>query len=132
MQRAADISDEDHLLLWSRRAARFKALEALRNRTYRATSLDEDVLEMLEADWVSADSLVVREEVDHLRECVGQLTPHAQKILHLRYTEGLSGARVAEIVNVKVRSVYVALARIHQALADCIRKRRFRAEPVHD
>jgi RNA polymerase sigma-70 factor, ECF subfamily len=51
MERAAEIKDESHLLLWARRAARFKSLEALRKRTRQTIPLDEDVLELLEAEW---------------------------------------------------------------------------------
>src|SRR5687767_1087752 len=67
IQRASEIRDADHLLRWLRRAARFKALEALRaaarNPARRIVPLDDDVLEMLEADWADADSLATNEEV---------------------------------------------------------------------
>jgi RNA polymerase sigma-70 factor (ECF subfamily) len=131
IERAEKINDEGHLLLWSRKAARFKALEVLRSKAYRMALLDDDVLDMLEADWAAADSTSTCEEADHLRSCVEQLTPRAKEIVHLRYTEGLSGIQVAETIEIKVESVYVALARIHRNLAECIRRRRLQAENAH-
>ena len=131
MERAAEINGEDHLLLWARKAARFKALEALRRKAFRMMSLDEDVLDALEAEWDRVNRPAGDEEADHLRFCMEQLLPRARTIVHLRFTEGLSGARVAEILNLKVASVYVSLARIYRALADCIRRRRGTAEVTH-
>src|SRR5262245_1335181 len=119
LERAGGIRNDDHLLLWARKAARFKALELLRKKARLPLALDGDVLEMLEAEWAEVDSFVVADEVDHLRACIERLTPHAQRILHLRYTAGLTGIQVAGVVNVKVSSVYVALTRIHQALEEC-------------
>lgn len=56
-----------------------------------------------------------------------QLTLRSKQILHLRYTEGLTGIQVAEAIDVTVGSVYVALTRIYQALAECIQQRRMEA-----
>jgi RNA polymerase sigma-70 factor (ECF subfamily) len=131
IERAAEIKDEGHLLLWARKAARYKALETLRSKALRMILLDEDVLDMLEANWEAKDCLSINDEADHLRDCVEQLTPRAKQIVHLRYTEGLTGTQVAEIVKLKVGSVYVSLARIYRALAECIRLRRVKAESTH-
>jgi RNA polymerase sigma-70 factor (ECF subfamily) len=131
MERAGEIQDDEHLLLWSRRAARYKALEVLRSKSYQATTLDDDVLELLQTDWARGDAFASSDEVDHLRACLERLTPHARRLVHLRYTEGLTGIQTAEVVQVKVHSVYVALARIHKALEECIRQRRHIAEVAH-
>lgn len=70
--------------------------------------------------------------MDHLRACVDQLKPRAKEMVYLRYTERLSGIRVAEIAKMTVGSVYVSLARIHRTLQECIRLRRLKAEATHD
>jgi len=121
MEKAGDIRCRDHLLPWARQAARYKALELHRKNARLA--LESDVLELLEVEWADSDSFTADEEVDHLRACLEQLTPHARRLLHLRYTAGLNGSQVAEAVNVKVSSVYMALTRIHQTLEECIRRR---------
>ena len=123
MERAAEIKDEHHLALWARRAARFKALESLRKHARGTVQLDADVLELLAAEWGGDDPSATGEDIEHLRACMAKLSAHARTILGLRYTEGVSGARVAEVMQVKVQSVYVALARIHRALRDCLRRR---------
>jgi RNA polymerase sigma-70 factor (ECF subfamily) len=128
LERASEITDGKHLLLWSRKAARYKSLELLRKRSRDVALLADDVLELLEADWQTLDSHSTTDEVDHLRACIDLLSPHARKIVHLKYMEGLSGAQVAQVIKVKVTSVYVALTRIHKALEGCIRARRNRAE----
>lgn len=127
IQRAADFSDEGHLLLWSRKTARFKALEVLRSKPYRTMSLSEETLDMLAQDWERADARNTEDEAEHLKGCVDQLTLRSKQILHLRYTEGLTGIQVAEAIDVTVGSVYVALTRIYQALAECIQQRRMEA-----
>ena len=127
MRRAAEIRDVGHLMRWSRKAARFKALEALRDPARRrAVPLDEDVLGMLEADWPDADSRHAGDEVDHLRTCLGWLAKRARQVVHLRYVEGKSGGEVAALLNVEVRSVYVMLSRVHGALRECMERRRRR------
>jgi RNA polymerase sigma-70 factor (ECF subfamily) len=131
MERAAEIRDQQHLLLLARQAARYKALELMRKNAHHRLALDNDVLEMVEAEWVRLDSFSSSDEVDHLRACMGQLTPYARQILHLRYNAGLTGIQVAGVVNVKATSVYMALTRIHQTLADCIRRRRRQGDSVH-
>jgi RNA polymerase sigma-70 factor, ECF subfamily len=132
MERAAEIHDEKHLALWARRAARLKALESLRKRARGTVPLDEDVMELLEAGWDGDDPHAAGEDIEHLRACMAKLSAHARTILGLRYAEEVSGARVAEVMQVKVQSVYVALARIHRALGDCIRRRRAGGRASHD
>ncbi|MDH3582719.1 MAG: sigma-70 family RNA polymerase sigma factor [Phycisphaerae bacterium] len=118
------INDAEHLHLWARKTARFKSLEWLRRQAHRPMSLGADVLEMLEAAWAHEDKHDSAQEMNDLQACMNELTPRARRLVHLRYTEGLSGIQVAEIVQTKVHSVYVAMTRIHRALEACIRRRR--------
>jgi RNA polymerase sigma-70 factor, ECF subfamily len=37
--------------------------------------------------------------------------------------DGISGPRLAEVVDRKLNAVYVALSRIHRSLGDCIKQR---------
>lgn len=130
LDHAQEIKDPEHLARWSRKAARLKALEAVRRRGRRPLPLDDDVVQMVEADWSAVDAIAVQSEVDRLRSCLERLTPRARRILHLRYVEGLAGSALAEHadVGIGVRSLYVALSRIHRALHDCITRKRLAAE----
>ena len=55
--------------------------------------------------------------------CLEQLSPCAQNLVKLRYAEGVSGERLAEVVDRSLNTVYVALSRIHRSLGDCIKQR---------
>ena len=123
IQRAGRIGSAEHLLLWARKTARYKAMEALRARG-GSVALDDDVLDALEAEWNGLDSQAADERVDDLRACMQRLSPRARRVLDLRYGEGLSGAQVAGMLAIGVASVYVTLSRIHKALRDCMTRRR--------
>lgn len=124
IDRAAQIDDETHLLRWSRTAARLKSMEMLRKKKHLARLLDADVLESLEAVWGRGDERSSSDELDYLQECMAALTPRARRVLELRFAEGLTGSQVAQALNIKVHSVYVALGRIYATLEECIRTRR--------
>jgi RNA polymerase sigma-70 factor (ECF subfamily) len=130
LEHCDEINDEHHLSVWCRKAARLKALEAVRRRQRKPAPLDDDLLQMIEDDWGAVDSITSRPEVDYLRGCVERLSPRARRVLHLRYVEGLSGARLASHadVGIEVKSLYVALSRIHRALHECITRKRLAAE----
>src|ERR1043166_2575577 len=51
IERGAEVKDDERLLLGSRKTARFKALEVLRERSRRIVALDDDVLDLLTAEW---------------------------------------------------------------------------------
>ena len=122
------IADSDHLLLWARKAARNKSLEALRKRKYTPLALADDVIELLDGSWLEIDRTDTDIEIDYLRNCLETLSPKAQKVVNLKYVEGLSGVQIAELVGSKVHSVYVALTRAHRSLEACVQKRRLREE----
>ena len=126
IQKHGEISDENHLLLWARKAARNKSLESLRKKKYRPLTLDRDVLDLLEAPWVKLDRLDAKHEMDQLRRCLGKLSPKVLRIVNLKYVDGLSGIQIAEMVGNEVHSVYVALTRAHRSLEDCIQRGRLR------
>ncbi len=117
------IADVKHLPGWFRRAARFKALKALRRSGKQPVMLDGAVLDLLDRQWDQQDDTGTSEVSEALKACVNQLTPNAQQIVSLRYGEGLNSGKVAEVLNRKVETVYKALSRIHNTLGDCVRKR---------
>ena len=123
LQRAGRIHSAEHLLLWARKTARYKAMEALRARG-GSVALDDDVLDALEAEWDEPGSQTDAEPLDDLRACMQRLSPRARRVLELRYGDGLSGAQVAGRLAIGVASVYVTLSRIHKALRECMARRR--------
>ena len=122
------IVDSAHLLLWARKAARNKSLEALSKRKYTPLTLADDVIELLDGAWLDIDRTDTDLEIDYLRSCIQKLSSRAQRVVNLKYVEGLSGVQIAELVGSKVHSVYVSLTRAHRSLESCIQKQRLRAE----
>jgi RNA polymerase sigma-70 factor (ECF subfamily) len=117
-----EIRDRRHFLAWMRLAARHRALKLVR-RQHQYLFLDEELLEHMDEQWAEQDRSSDSDLVEALRHCVEQLTPHARHLVKLRYGDGISGMRLAEVVDRNLNTVYVALSRIHRSLGDCIRQR---------
>ncbi len=128
MQKAESIENEQHLDGWARKTAKFKSLEALRNRTYQSACLDQDVIASLEEQW--PNDAIERDEIEYLQACLEELTPRARHIVRLRYMEGLTGNQVADKLKVKVHSIYVALTRSYKTLESCIRRKKREAGAI--
>lgn len=114
---------ETHLLRWVMRVGRNKSIDLVRKRSRQPVLLDDDVLELLEAQWFSADQAHrggSTECVESLRACLNSLTDNNRHIIELRYTDGMKTGRIAEVLGRKVESVYRALTRAHVQLRDCM------------
>ena len=120
VQKRAAIDGEVHLMKWLRTTARFVALNALRKRQERHLSLDDALLNTLEAEWQEIDQEDVQQRAEALRHCLELLSPMARQLVHWRYVEGLDYTRLAAAVKRPVKSLYVTFSRIHVALGDCI------------
>jgi RNA polymerase sigma-70 factor (ECF subfamily) len=117
-----EIRDERHFLGWMRLASRHQALKVLRRRQHHLL-LDEALLDRLEEQWAEQDHDSSADLLEALRYCLDRLSPYAQNLVKLRYAEGVSGERLAEIVDRSLNTVYVALTRIHRSLGNCIKQR---------
>jgi RNA polymerase sigma-70 factor, ECF subfamily len=117
-----EIRDDRHFLAWMRLTARHRALKVLRQRQHFLL-LDEDLLDKLDEQWAERDASSASDLVDALAHCLEGLSPHARNLVRLRYADGISGMRLAEVVDRSLNTVYVTLSRIHRSLGDCIRQR---------
>ena len=117
------INDADHLVRWLGQAARFHGLTAVRNRSNRRMVFDDRVLDQIEAIWSSDASTDLGPSSDALQTCLGRLTPYNRQLIELRYERGLTGVDLADAAGRKPNTVYVALARIHKQLAECVTSR---------
>lgn len=105
---------------WLRRTTRFQALAAIRDQSRENTdTLSPEVLDTLDAFWEKGESQNNR-RIELLEDCISQLTANSQEIIALRYMKGLRGKDVAERLGRKVRTVYMALSRIHSTLRECV------------
>jgi RNA polymerase sigma-70 factor (ECF subfamily) len=129
-QKREKINDETHLMGWLRITARQESLKALRRQSTHQLAFDSSLLDLMEGHWEKYDHPEIPEKIRALRRCLNKLTPNARNIINLRYVEGISGAKLAETLNRKLNTVYVALARIHRNLAECIHRQLGGAQEV--
>lgn len=120
---APNINDREHLLAWVRRAARHRAINAAKRSHRQSLPLDEELASILEESWQKLDKKSVSESAEALEKCLGLLSPFARRLIHLRYTEGLTGDQLAGQVQRSTPSTYVTLSRVHRSLEKCIRER---------
>jgi RNA polymerase sigma-70 factor (ECF subfamily) len=122
VEKCQQISDEGALWPWLRQTAKFRSLHALRARG-KLVPLDDELLDKLDLSWQAYDDRSSPALVEDLLQCVKKLTPHAQRIIALRYVDGLSGIEVAARLKREVHTIYVALTRIHNSLRRCMQDR---------
>ncbi len=115
--------DETHVFRWALRVGRNKAVDLCRKRSREPVILDEDVLDLLEAQWEGqppSESGFQADRVAKLRECLSQLTDASQRVVHLRYVDGMKTGRIAALLGRKAPSVYQTLTRAHAVLRECM------------
>ena len=117
---AARFRDTDHVLAWSFRAARHRALDLARSR--RLQSLPEEVLDLLESRWVDASLAAETDRGEALHRCMGRLGSPARELLQMKYVEGLSAATIADRQRRTAGAVYQNLCRIHRMLRECVER----------
>jgi RNA polymerase sigma-70 factor, ECF subfamily len=120
LEHRAEIRDPDHLLAWSLRTARHKAVDWLRGRKLRP--LPNEVLDLLEADWRDAAGVGCSDQTDALRRCVGKLGTQARGLLRMKYADGLSVAAMAGRLHRSTDAIYQRLSRLHRALRTCVER----------
>lgn len=122
LNKREQILDEAHLPAWLRQAAKYEALNAIRKQN-RSLVMDDAVLDLLDATWQKYDPVESTDMTDALRHCLGSLTAPARQMIELRYTQGITSSQIAKQLDRKAATVYQALSRAHQMLAQCVRQR---------
>jgi RNA polymerase sigma-70 factor (ECF subfamily) len=112
-----------HLRDWSWKVLRNRCYELIRQQKYRATLLEESVLDLVDSALESRDTEDFDRRADALDLCLGELTTNAKEVIRLRFFEGLRGYQVAEQLGRKTDAVYKALQRAYVTLGDCIRRK---------
>jgi RNA polymerase sigma-70 factor (ECF subfamily) len=132
MDKHAQVDGAEGFRPWARTIARFQALKAVSRRRNAPLRLTDAVIDRLDAAWQAGDGGPARgDEIAALSHCLGKLTPRAQRLVQLRYHEDLPGARIAELLQRPLNTVYVAISRIHRALAECVRQELARRGTPH-
>lgn len=123
LRKRAEVVDEVHFRGWIRRTARLEAMNVLRREGRLRQALPDGVLDALDQHWDNQDAESAHERSAWLAECLTKLTDRARQIVGWRYGDGISPARLAERLGRPINTVYVALARIHRTLGDCVRRK---------
>lgn len=121
VQKCDDIVNDRALMAWARTAIRYRALHEIRDRKNVSQPFSDGMLDALDECWERHDETAASDMSDALQSCVDQLSPYARQVIALRYREGRSGIEVAEALKRNVRTIYMALTRIHNSLRHCIR-----------
>jgi RNA polymerase sigma factor (sigma-70 family) len=128
LEHRARLRDPDHLLAWSLRAARHRAIDLARKRSLRP--LPDDVLDLIESPWAGPAGPEVSDQVEALHRCLGKLAAPARDLLRMKYDDGLPTPVIANRLRRTVDAVYQNLSRIHRSLRDCVRQETARLEPA--
>lgn len=100
-----EIKSEQHLLLWLRKSARYKAMNHNTKRKNRAVLLDSAVLDLIEQDWPIHENTSSSDMTDALEHCLAKLTPYSRQVIDSRYRDGHTGDQLGQAVGRKTASV---------------------------
>jgi RNA polymerase sigma-70 factor (ECF subfamily) len=127
LEHRSRIRDADHLLAWSLRTARHRAVDLARRKQLRP--LSTEVLDLFEADWGDPAGSGGPDREEALRRCVGRLGAPARDLLRMKYFEGLTAVAIAAKLRRTADAVYQSLSRLHRSLRDCVEHEQAR-QPV--
>lgn len=111
-----------NFLAWGRAIARLEVFRFRRNRGRKLTFLEDDILELVakRSEGVSEQTLARQEA---LSACIEKLKPRDKELIAMRYSPGVNGDKVAEMLGRPANSVYQSLGRIRRVLMECVRLR---------
>src|SRR5262245_1553556 len=121
LEARTQFNDTDHVLAWSLRAARHRAIDLARSRQLRP--LPDEVLDLLEARAADPAGESWSDRAEALHHCISLLAPSARVLLQMKYGEGLTAAIIAERLRPTADHVYQSLSRIHRCLRECVEQR---------
>ncbi len=110
--------EPEHVLAWSLRAARHRAVDIARRRQLRI--LPDNVLDLLEAKWDDPAGEQWTDRAEALHRCMEKLTGSAKNLLALRYADGLAATAIAGKLRRSADAIYQNLCRVHRALRNCV------------
>ena len=121
-EKSPPVKNEQEFMRWVLRTARYEALAALRLKKKDAVVFNSSVLDLLDADWEAVEARADDDVSMALEQCLERLSPRSRMIVQLKYVDGLRGQEIAEKLSRKLNAVYVAIARIHRQLSECVEK----------
>jgi RNA polymerase sigma-70 factor (ECF subfamily) len=122
-----DKFDERHppndFAAWGCRIAYFKVLDFYKKHQRSRVCFSQTMLERVaETALEQADTLQLDRRREALAACLEKLRPRDRDLLSRRFADGATTQSTAAAVGRSVDAVYKALAKIRQALFDCINR----------
>lgn len=120
MQKFAEFEPGSNFSAWACRVAYLKVCEFRKRRPAFAAG-DELFLEAVQAEAERLAEQDVHSEA--LSDCLARLAPKDRRLIELRYRGDYSVQSVAAEIGRSAAAVYKALARIHETLLECVRRK---------
>lgn len=121
LQKFDEFEPGTNFTAWACRVAYLKVLKLLEHR-HAPEFLDERLLEVLDQETHhSADDLDAR--IAALTQCLTRLNPRDRELITQRYEVGSTIDSLARKIGRSSSLVYKSLARIHDSLLECVRRR---------
>ena len=121
MTKDVSFPTEAALMSWAFVVVRRDAMDWLDRRGRKVAILDEKVLTMLDGQQVASATDAHQSTLEALRECLASLNEEGNRMLKLRYFDGLRCEQVAQSMRLSLPAVYKRLSRLHEGLAQCVR-----------
>ena len=111
---------EAALFSWAFITARRDSLNWFRKHRRESVGIDEDILTLIHHDWQNDHLNPKGNRFELLRDCMEELPQKSEKILRLRYFEGLSCGEIADSISITLDAVYKRISRIQNSLRKCV------------
>jgi RNA polymerase sigma-70 factor (ECF subfamily) len=111
---------EAALFSWAFITARRDSLNWFRKHRRESVGVDEDILTLIHQDWQNDHLNPKGNRFELLRDCMEELPQKSEKILRLRYFEGLSCGEIADSISITLDAVYKRISRIQNSLRKCV------------
>jgi RNA polymerase sigma-70 factor (ECF subfamily) len=110
-------------LAWARRVAYYKVLDVYKRAGRGRVRFSQAMLDRVaETAAEQADTLQLDDRREALTGCVEKLPRRDRELLARRYADGATTRSASEQVGRSVDAVYKALAKIREALAECVQR----------
>jgi RNA polymerase sigma-70 factor (ECF subfamily) len=118
-----DRNPPNDFLAWARRIAYFKVLDVYKRARRGHVRFSQAMLERVaETAAEQADTLQLDDRREALSGCVEKLPPRDRELLARRFADGATTQSTSEQLGRSVDAVYKALAKIRQALFECVQR----------
>jgi RNA polymerase sigma-70 factor (ECF subfamily) len=114
---------------WGIRIAYYKILDFRRKKAKDKIVYDDGLFERI-APVAEESNKQVNKRIDALKRCLAKLRERQQKLIQLRYYEGINPQEISGRLGLSIHNVYKSLSRIHGQLLLCVKKA-LAAEGIH-